>query len=105
MDLLILDLEQHQPTVVPASDTVRVTDDEPLGFIKAFRAERVVLCQTSELAEKVVRIHVVRPRTGHGLRYLGRVHICKDLFDAAELRDGVDAMSSQRVDELIFVVL
>ena len=35
-DSLALDLGQYQPAVVPAAYAGGVTDDLPLGFIKAF---------------------------------------------------------------------
>ncbi len=47
----------------------------------------------------------MRPRRGHGLRDLGRVQIGKDLLDPTQLGDGVDSMSSERLDQLILVIL
>ena len=34
-----------------------------------------------------------------------RVHVCEDFLDAAKLRDGVDSVRSQRMDELVLIVL
>lgn len=47
----------------------------------------------------------MRPRRGHGLRHLGGIQVSKDLLDAAQLRDRVDSVCPERLDQLILVVL
>lgn len=73
MIILRLDLVEYQPAIVPTSGAGRISDNQPFGFIQAFRAERVILRKAAQLAQKVVGIDVVSPGTGHRLRDFGRV--------------------------------
>ena len=47
----------------------------------------------------------MRPGTRHRFSNLCRIQIREDLLDATQLGDGVDAMCSQRLNQLILVVL
>lgn len=104
-DILGSNLLQHEPTVIPASAAVWVAHHQPFRLVEAFRAEGIGSRDAAELVQEVVRVHVVLPCRGHGLRHFGRVEIGEDLFDAPELGDGVDFVRSERVDQLVLGIL
>jgi len=105
MIILCLDLVEHQPAIVPTSGAGRIPNDQPFGFIEALRAEGVIFRKAAQLAQEVVGIDVMSPGTGHRLRDVGRVQVCKDLLDTPQLGEGVDAPGAQGMNELIFVTL
>jgi hypothetical protein len=45
------------------------------------------------------------PGSGHWFRHLARVQVGEDLLYATKFRDGVDFVSSERIDKLLFVIL
>lgn len=45
------------------------------------------------------------PGGGHWFRHLARVQVREDLLYATKFRDGVDFVSSERIDKLLFVIL
>ena len=45
------------------------------------------------------------PGSGHWFRHLARVQVCEDLLYATKFGDGVNFVSSERMDKLLFVVL
>lgn len=92
IDILVLDLGQYEPAVIPASHALRIFDDLPLGFVEEFGAERIVFCQASEFVEEVVRVYVVCPGGGQGLSHFGRVEPGEDLLDSANFRQCVYSM-------------
>jgi hypothetical protein len=47
----------------------------------------------------------VGPGRSHGLRYFCGIEVCKDFLNSAEFRYGVDTVCSERMNELILVVL
>src|SRR6266536_966804 len=104
-NILVLYLQKNQPAVVPAADAVRIPNNEPFCFVETLRAEGVVLCEASELAEEVVGVDVVGPGGCHWFCDFGGVEVCEDFLNPAQFRDGVDTMSSEGVDELVLVVL
>lgn len=67
-------------------------------------AQGIVSGQAAELNEELVARYVVNPGRSHGLLKGSclclRIARCGDAFDAAELRQGVDPVSVERVDEL-----
>lgn len=50
-------------------------------------------------------VDVVQPGVAHGLRRVGRLQGGEDAFDAAELRERVDGVGAQGVDEAVLVGL
>ena len=105
MVILILHLVQNQPAIIPASGAGGIPDDQPFGFIQAFRAERVVFRKLTKLAQQVVGIDVMSPGAGHRLRDFGRVQVREDFLDATQFGERVDAPGSEGMDEPIFVTL
>lgn len=103
--VLCLDLVENQPTIIPTSSAGGVPNHQPFGFIQAFRAERVILRKTAQLAQKVIGIDVMSPSTGHGLRDFGRVQVCEDLLDTTEFGESVDTPGAEGMNKLIFVTL
>lgn len=101
----INNLRQNQPTIIPAPRALGVPDHHRLGFVQTLRTKRVALREPPQFAEKVIRIHIMQPCTGHGLRYFGAVEVREHLFDPAEFGNGVDFVSTEGVDELFFCVL
>ena len=96
-DLLVLDLGEHQPAVIPASTAARVLGSLPLGLIEALGAKGIVLRQAPEFVQEVVRIDVIRPGGRHRGSHIGGVERSKNTLDAAQLRQGVDAVSTKRL--------
>lgn len=47
----------------------------------------------------------MRPGSGHGLGNFAGVEVCENLLNPPQLCDCVDFVSSQRVDQLLFVIL
>lgn len=90
--LLVPDLGQYEPAVIPASHALRISDDLPLGFVEQFGAEWIVSCQASEFVEEVVRVHVMCPGGGHGLSHFRRVEVGKDLLDPTKFCQCVYSM-------------
>ena len=96
-DLLALDLGEHQPAVIPASAAARILGGLPLGLVQALGAERIILRQPPELVQEIVRVDIIGPGRRHGRRHIGRIERSKNTFDAAQLRQGVDAVSTKRL--------
>lgn len=105
IDSLFADFGKNQPAIIPAAGAGRVTNYLPLGLIQALRAERIILCQCTKLAEQVVRVDVVAPSICHGLSRIGRVGRSKDLLDSTKFGEGIDLVCLQRTDQLSFLVL
>ena len=59
--LLLFDLVQDSPAVIPPAHTGRVTDSLVFGLIKALGAEGIALCKTAQFVQEVVRIDVMGP--------------------------------------------
>ncbi len=45
------------------------------------------------------------PGTRHRFCDLRRIQVCEDLLDAPQLRNGVDTVCSERVNQLILIIL
>jgi hypothetical protein len=87
--LLVLDLDEYQPRIVPAAVALWIIAHPPLRIIQCVSAEWVVSGQVAELVQHLVRGHVVSPGGSHRalkcyLVFLGR--ISSDSLDAAEFR-------------------
>jgi hypothetical protein len=103
--LLILNLQKHQPAIIPAADAVWVADDEPFRLVQALRGEGVVLSEASELAEEIVGVDIVGPGGGHWFCDFCGVEVREYFLNSAKFCDGVDTVCSQGVNELILVIL
>jgi len=90
-----LDLRKDQPAEVPAAGAGRVSNYLPLRLIQEFGAERVVLCQASKLAEKVVGVDVVGPSTSHRFGDVRGVESGEYLLYATKFYQGVDTVGLQ----------
>ena len=89
--ILALDLVKDQPAIIPTSGAGGIPDNQPFGFVQAFRAERVVSRKATQLAQEVVGIDVMGPGACHRLCDFGRVQVCEDLLDSTQFCEGVDA--------------
>ena len=103
--VLLFDLDENQPAVVPTAHTSRIPDHQTLRLVQALGAEGIIPGQTTKLAEKIVRVHVVGPCRCYGFRNLSRIQVSKDFLDPPQFRDSIHSVCAQRVDELILVVL
>lgn len=87
---------QAQPGQVPAAVALRVGSHAAMGFRNNVRAERIVPRKAAELHEELVARNVVDPGRSHGLLKGPCVSLgvarCGNALDAAELRQGVDAV-------------
>lgn len=76
---------------------MRLCDDIP--------AEWVTSSKTAQLAQELVRSHVIRPGSRHGLLQGAGVDFSVALrcesFNAAKLSEGVDAVVDEGGDELL----
>lgn len=102
---VLLHLDEAQEGNVPAAVALRVGAHAGVGIIHESAAERVVGRQAAQLGEELVAGDVVHPRGRHGLLEGARVDLVAagggDALDAAELREGVDAVRREGVDELL----
>lgn len=64
-DLLLVDLLQYEPAVVPAANTVWVSDYHGFGLIESFGAEGILLGEASKFVEQVVGVDIVSPCSRH----------------------------------------
>lgn len=103
-NVLITNLDQTQPRHIPASIGPRVTSYPSHSIAQHVGAHGVVWRETAQLDQELAAAHVVGPgrchglleRRGVGLVVAGRGH----LFDAPQLRQRVDAVCAQGLDEL-----
>jgi hypothetical protein len=84
--LLIFNLQQHKPTVIPAAHTRGITDHQALfatwlarsphtgwgtvihlGLVQQIGAEWIVLGESAQLIQQIVRVDVVSPGSRHWL--------------------------------------
>lgn len=64
-NLLVSYLDEDQPSVIPASVTVRIVGDAPFRVVEEGAAEGVVASQATEFVEEVVGGDIVGPCNGH----------------------------------------
>lgn len=96
---------QAQPGQVPAAVALRVGTHAAMGFGNNVRTEWIVPRKAAELHEELVARHVVDPGRSHGLLKGPCVSLGVagrgNALDAAELRQGVDAVGVERVHQLL----
>ena len=105
MDLLVLHRSKAKPSEVPAAVGIRIALDAVEGVVDEVGGDGVVARQAAELRVELVARDVVVPGAGHGLlEGLGVLLILaarRHALDAAQLRQRVDPVRPQRVDELL----
>lgn len=74
--LLLANLDEYQPTEVPAAGAGWIFNDQRLGFIEAFRAKWIVSRQATKLTEKIIGIDVISPSAFQRLHDFGRINVC-----------------------------
>lgn len=107
-DLLVTQLDKHQPSIIPAAIALWVVAHCPLCLIQTFATESVVPCETAELVEKVVGGHVISPCAGHRLLESKLVFfgcLSCDTFNAAKFSECVDTMRIEGIDKLTSALL
>ena len=105
MDLLVLHRSKAKPSEVPAAVGIRIALDAVEGVVDEVGGEGVVSREAAELGVELVARDVVVPGGRHGLleglRVLLVLAARRHSLDAAQLRQSVDPVRPQRVDELL----
>ena len=104
VNALIDDLDKAQPGQVPAPVRGRVVAHQHLRMCEHVAAEGVVRRQPAQLRKHLVAADVVGPRGRHGALEGARVGLGLaaggGALDPAQLRQRVDAVCLERLDQL-----
>ena len=60
--------EQDEPGIIPAPRALHIGNDRPFRLVQALGSKRIGLCKSTQLAEEVIRVDIVRPGGGQRLR-------------------------------------
>lgn len=100
---VVAHLVEAQPRQVPAAVAVRIRPHARMRVVDDVGADGVVAREVAQLNQQLVAGDVVHPRRRHGLlEGLGVGFVLArggDAFDAAEFREGVDAVVLERLDD------
>jgi hypothetical protein len=91
--------------VIPTARALRIVHDQLLGLVETLGAEREVAREAPKFAQEVVGADIVRPGTGHRLRHVGVVHGRQYAFDSTQIRDRIDPVGAQGIDQLSPILL
>ena len=106
---LVSNLHQTQPRQIPAAVGVRVVSHAHVGITQDLSAKGVAPCQATQLRQELVAVDVVLPRRRHGPLECARIVFAvargRNPLDAAQLREGVNTVGFERIDQLLHRVL
>lgn len=80
--LLVANLDEDEPTVVPTTGAGRISNGQRLRFVQALRAKGIVSSHATEFAEKVVGVDIVSPGASERLPNFLWIKQNEELFDA-----------------------